>query len=75
MREIRFSNSHDASMYNKGYEQGKADAIDEILNRVEHEEKWLFACYRTNRCEYKENDVNLAFESIKHKIKQLKEQK
>lgn len=29
MREIRFKNSQDASMYNKGYEQGRADAIEE----------------------------------------------
>lgn len=32
MREIKFKNSQDASMYNKGYEQGGEDAIDEFAN-------------------------------------------
>ena len=31
MREIRFSNFHDASMYNKGYEQGRADEREKVI--------------------------------------------
>lgn len=38
MREIKFSNSHDASMYNKGYEQGRAD---ERSKAVLQAFKWL----------------------------------
>lgn len=33
MREIRFKNSQDASMYNKGYEQGRADKYQEIVSQ------------------------------------------
>lgn len=34
MKEIRFKNIQDASMYNKGYEQGKADAIGIVENML-----------------------------------------
>lgn len=32
MREIKFKNSQDAKMYNKGYEDGITDAIDECID-------------------------------------------
>lgn len=34
MRKIRFSNAHDATMYNKGYEQGRTDVIDAVVDEV-----------------------------------------
>lgn len=49
MREIRFKNSQDASMYNKGYEQGKADMLDKIILA----EKSKFYCDELSCNEFK----------------------
>ena len=35
MRGIRFKNSHDASMYNKGYEQGISYDRERIVSELE----------------------------------------
>lgn len=34
MRELRFRNCQDADMYNKGYDQGRTDAIDEFVEKA-----------------------------------------
>ena len=56
MREIRFINSHDASIYNKGYEQGRADERDRIVKELEEEKATAKAMYEKRIQLLKEED-------------------
>lgn len=52
--------------------QIRAEIIDELTQKVEFEEKWLFACYRENGCKYSSKDIDIAFDGIKHCLRKLK---
>lgn len=53
----------------KTYQQGKTDAIEELLKQVQKEEMWLFKVIGSNQ------NINIAFGGIYAKAEQLKEQK
>ena len=63
------------TIYDKGYQQGKADALDkfaeDILNQIKFEEKWLFDCKSGNA------DTGIMISALKNYVKsrakQLKE--
>ena len=78
MREIRFKNSQDASMYNKGYEQGRADAIDELLEKMRPCENCPSYPNECNHTEYFEDccrtEKTISWEDLRIIVEQLKEQ-
>lgn len=55
--------------------QIREEVIEEITQKVEFEEKWLFDCYIDNNLKYLSKDVNIAFNAIKHSLRKLKENK
>ena len=63
--------------YTKGYQNGRADAIDEfkkdIINKIDFEDKWLFACKSNNA------DTSIMFSVLRsfvnNRAEQLKEKK
>lgn len=74
LKELReYFNTKEIGTYR--YNKGRADAIDEfkidIINKINFEDKWLFACKSNNA------DTNIAFGSLRtfveNRAEQLKE--
>lgn len=54
--------------------QIRDEVINELLQQVEFEEKWLSDAWEENGYNYSSSDVDIAFSGIKHKLRQIKEE-
>lgn len=52
--------------------QVRDEVIDELLQQVEFEEKWLSDAWQENGYNYSSRDVDIAFSGIKYKLRQMK---